>query len=188
MKNTFFIIALILCFCACHEKPDNSAQLKFEENSKTVMAMLKAWETETPDYSVFADDVVIRETGFGAEKDSFGLEEMKEQNKRSLAALDFKLLGDPVMLPGVNPDTKMPDGSVRYYGDWEVTRTATDSTEAKSGVLRVYHSFDFNDDGKIVYEQMYADFTGLMNHLWGPRPVMADDAGEAVEEATEESE
>lgn len=179
---------LVVCFIACQEKPDNSAQLKFEENSKTVMAMLKAWENETPDYSVFADDLVIKETTFGAEKDSLGLEDMKENNKMTLAALDFKLLGEPVLLPGVNDETKEMDGSVRYYGDWEVTRPATDSTEAKSGVLSVYHSFDFNDDGKIVYEQMYADFSGLMNYLWGPKPETPDDLVDAVAESTGEAE
>lgn len=181
MKTFFSFLCMVLLIVSCVEKPDNSAQLKFEENSKTVMTMLKAWEDETPDYSIFAEDVVIRETGFGAEKDSIGLEEMKAQNKRSLEALDFKLLGDPVLLPGVNPDTKMADGSVRYYGDWEVTRPATDSTEARSGTLSVYHSFDFNDEGKIVFEQMYADFGGLWKHLFAPKTEENDNADDATE-------
>ena len=186
MRNTFFMICLVLCFIACQEKPDNTAQIKFEENSKTVMAMLDAWQKESPDYSVYSDNVVIRETGFGAEKDSFGLADMKENDKRALAAMDFKLLGDPVLLPGVDAETKMADGSVRYYGDWEVTKPATDSTEAKSGVLSVYHSFDFDDDGKIIYEQMYADFGGLMDYLWKQEPKMddmADDAEDTAEAA-----
>lgn len=177
MKKIIFMLCMAICFIACEDKPDNSAQLKFEENSKTVKAMLEAWENESPDYSIFADDFVIKETAFGAERDSFGLEEMKAQNERNLAMMDFKLLGEPVFLPGVNPETKMADGSVRYYGDWEVTIPETDSTMAKSGVLSVYHSFDFNDEGKIVYEQMYADFSGLMKHLMTVEPKIIDDMG-----------
>lgn len=183
MRNTLFIICLVLCFLACQEKPDNTAQLKFEENSKTVMAMLEAWQNETIDYSHYSDNVVIRETSFGAEQDSFGLTAMKENDKRSLAMMDFKLLGDPVLLPGVNSGTKLPDGSVRYYGDWEVTRPATDSTEARSGILSVYHSLDFDDDGKIIYEQMYGDFSGLMKHLWEVQPRLYE--AEMVAEAAE---
>ena len=51
---------------------------------------------------------------------------------------DFKLLTDPInLLPGVNADTRLPDGSVRHYSDWQVTLSATDSTEAKSGVIKL---------------------------------------------------
>ena len=181
MKTVFSFLCIALLFVSCQEKVDNSAQLKFEENSKTVKAMIDGWQSENVDYSLYADDVVIRETAFGAKRDSTNLEQMKEQDKKSLAALDFKFLGDPVFLPGVNVETKMADGSVRYYGDWEVTRPATDSTEAISGVVAVYHSFDFNDEGKIVFEQMYADFGGLWRHLFEPKMEANDDAGEAEE-------
>ncbi|MBG7631351.1 MAG: hypothetical protein IZT56_13100, partial [Bacteroidetes bacterium] len=70
-----------------------------------------------------------------------------------------------VLLPGVDADTKLADGSVRYYSNWEITKTATDSTEAKSGILKMYESFDFDKDGKIIYQQTFGDFTGLMMHL-----------------------
>ena len=70
-----------------------------------------------------------------------------------------------VPAPGVNPETKQMDGSVRYYADWEVTKPATDSTAAKSGILKMYESFDFDAEGKIIYQQGYGDFTGLMTYL-----------------------
>jgi len=79
---------------------------------------------------------------------------------------DFKILTDPiVLLPGVNSETKMTDGSVRHYSNWEVTLSATDSTEAKSGMIQLYESFDFNEEGKISSQVVYGDFTGLMMHL-----------------------
>ena len=71
----------------------------------------------------------------------------------------------PVFLPGVNSDTKIADGSVRYYSTWEISTKKTDSTEAKSGILKMYESYDFDADGKILYQQGYGDFTGLMMYL-----------------------
>jgi len=109
----------------------------------------------------------MRDTGFGS-KDSLSLDEMIAFDKEMLEAYDFKILTDPiVLLPGVNPDTRKPDGSVRHYTDWEVTLPATDSTEARSGVIKLYESFDFNAEGKITFQQVYGDFTGIMMHLHG---------------------
>ena len=71
----------------------------------------------------------------------------------------------PVFLPGVNSLTKEVDGSVRIYSTWEISTAKTDSTEAKSGRLKMYESYDFDADGKILYQQGYGDFTGLMNYL-----------------------
>ena len=107
-------------------------------------------------------------TSFGAQEDMIMIlsEESKNNDKMMMDMFDFELLDSPPsFLPGVNPDTKKPDGSVRYYGTWKVTLPATDSTEAKSGLLKLYESYDFNEDGKIIYQQGYGDFSGLMRYL-----------------------
>lgn len=70
-----------------------------------------------------------------------------------------------VLLPGVNPNIKMPDGSVRHYIDWEVTLPATDSIEARSRIIQLYESYDFNAQSKITLQQAYGDFSGLMMYL-----------------------
>ena len=83
-----------------------------------------------------------------------------------LSRYDFKIASDSInLLPGVNPETKKMDGSVRHYIDWEVTLLATDSTEARSGVLQIYEYFVFNENGKIVNQAGYGDFGGLMEYL-----------------------
>lgn len=167
MKSIYSILFLSILFIACQPKPDNSANEAFEKNSKTVMANLEGWQNENLDYSMYAKDFAMLETGFGAAKDSITLDEMMENDKQMWATLDFKLLtSPPVLLPGVNADTKLADGSVRHYSSWEVTLPATDSTAAKSGVIRLYESFDFDAEGKIRYQQAYGDFSGLMNHLF----------------------
>lgn len=169
MKTLNVIVCLSLLFMACQPKPDNSAQEAFEKNSMTVLANLEAWQNENVDYSQYAENFIMRETSFGANKDSISLTEMMEQDKMMLAYYDFKLLTNPpVLLPGVNPETKKMDGSVRHYSDWEVTLSATDSTPAKTGVIKLYESFDFNNEGKILYHQIYGDFSGLMMYLHTP--------------------
>ena len=166
MKQIIFILFCATILIGCQQKPDNSAQEAFEKNSQTVLANLEGWQNENIDYSMYSKDFIMLETGVGAEKDSLTLDEVIANDKRMWEYYDFKLLtSPPVLLPGVNPDTKKPDGSVRHYSTWEITLPATDSTEAKSGQLKLYESFDFDADGKILYQQVYGDFGGLMMKL-----------------------
>ena len=179
MKFIYSIVCLSLLFVGCQPKVDNSANEAFEKNSQTVLANLEGFQNENVDYSQYAKDFVMRDTGFGA-ADSVSLEEMMDNDKQIWGAYDFKVLDDPiVLLPGVNVETKLADGSVRLYADWEVSRPATDSTEAKSGVIKLYESYDFDDEGKILFQQAYADFTGLMMYL---------NSKDDVEEETKETE
>ena len=164
---TLSFALLLLSSCKTEEK-DNAADMAFQKNSQTVLDNLKGWQNENLDYSMYADDFALLDTGFNAEKDSLSLDEMKAYDKQLWATYDFKLLTNPPnLLPGVDQDTKQPDGSVRHYSDWQVTLPATDSTEARTGVIHMYESFDFDEAGKIRYQQAYADFTGLMMYLHG---------------------
>lgn len=167
MKQMIFYLSAVLFLVSCTTPVDNSANDAFEKNAKTVLANLEGWQNENTDYSMYADDFVMLETNVGVEKDSMTLSEMKESDKNIWAVYDFKMLNEPQLLPGVNADTKKPDGSVRHYSNWKVTLSATDSTEAKSGMIKLYESFDFNEEGKIIYQQVYGDFTGLMMKLHG---------------------
>ena len=166
MKTNFFYLIAGLLFIGCQTTTDNAVNAIFDANSKTVLANLEGFENENLDYSMYADDFVMRETVFGAEKDSLTLKEMMANDKGMWGRFNFKILTKPtVLLPGVNPNTKIPDGSVRHYSDWEVTLPATDSTEARSGIIKLYESYDFNAEGKITLQQVYGDFSGLMMHL-----------------------
>jgi hypothetical protein len=163
----YCLFALLVLNCSAPAPVDNSAQEAFEKNSKTVLDNLTGWQNENLDYSMYADDFAMIETGFSTEKDSLSLSEMIENDKNLWATYDFKMLNEPVLLPGVNQVTKKPDGSVRHYSNWKITLAATDSTEAKSAEIRLYESFDFNSEGKIRYQQVYGDFTGIMMYLHG---------------------
>jgi len=168
MKTFYALLCAVVLFAACeekHEDHDDGAKDKFLKNSETAMANLKNWETETPDYSQYAADFVMASTAFGG-RDSISLDDMKKMDAQFLAAYDFKIVSDSInFLPGVNPETKKMDGSVRHYTDWEVTLPATDSTEARSGVIVIYEYFVFNDAGKIIDQGGFGDFGGLMDYL-----------------------
>jgi len=166
MKFIYYYVFLSILLVGCKTETDNSVNETFEANSKTVLANLEGWENENLDYTMYADDFVMRETWFGAEKDSLSLKEVMDNDKQTWARYDFKLLTKPsVLLPGVNPQTGMPDGSVRHYSDWEIILPVTDSTKARSGVIHLYESFDFNSEGKILLQQVYGDFSGIMMYL-----------------------
>ena len=60
-------------------------------------------------------------------------------------------------LPGVDPATLLPDGSVRTYGTWTGIHTET----KKPFKLTSYHSMHFKD-GKIIEGGDYFDVTGFM--------------------------
>jgi hypothetical protein len=171
MKTLISIFCLSLVLVSCQPKPDNSAQEAFEKNSQTVLANLEGWQNENLDYSQYAENFVMRDTGFGVDNDSISLQEMIENDKMMWKNYDFKLMNSPVLLPGVNTETKMADGSVRHYSDWEITLAATDSTPSKTGVIKLYESFDFDTNGKIIYQQVYGDFTGVMMYLHTPSTI-----------------
>ena len=61
-------------------------------------------------------------------------------------------------LPGVDPETGQLNGSVRTYGTWRGTNTAS----GKDFEILMYHYFTFNEEGKIINAGDFGDATGLM--------------------------
>ena len=165
MKLIYSTLFLTILFVSCKPKSDSAANEAFEKNSKTVLTYFEGVQTEKVDYSSFSKDFKSLNTWFGA-KDTISLDKFKIGDSKAFKNFNFKLLDSvPVFLPGVNSITKEVDGSVRIYSTWEISTEKTDSTEAKSGRLKMYESYDFDVDGKILYQQGYGDFTGLMNYL-----------------------
>jgi hypothetical protein len=165
MKLIYSALFMTLLFASCKSKSDSAANEAFEKNSKTVLTYFEGVQAEKVDYSSFSKDFKSLNTWFGA-KDTLSLDQFKIGDSKALKNFNFKLLDSvPVFLPGVNSLTKEVDGSVRIYSTWEISTEKTDSTEAKSGRLKMYESYDFDADGKILYQQGYGDFSGLMNYL-----------------------
>ncbi len=167
MKLILFALLTGALVTGCQQQTEdgaNAAQKAFDRNSQTIKKMISDWENENLDYSVYAEDFYMLPTYFGAE-DSISLEEMKVADEENFTYMDYELVNDLILLPGVNPETKEMNGSVRFYGTWKATLAATDSTPAKSSLIDMYHTFEFNDEGKIINEQSYGDFGGIQSWL-----------------------
>jgi len=169
--NKFFFLLPAILMLACTPPSDNvivsEADALFAKNSETAMALIRDFDNEDLEgvRSHFADSAQWRATTFGKTEPAT-LEEKVKGWEVAWATYDFNLVtNDLQLLPGVNADTKEPDGSVRVYFDWDLVRPATDSTERKSVTLTYYESWDFDADGNIWLIQLFGDETAAMNAL-----------------------
>lgn len=162
MKLSITFLLASFLFISCGSNNDSAAKETFQKNSKTVLAYLEGFQNENTDYSIFSKEFKSLNTNFGATTEMATLEEFKEYDKNMSKIFDFKLVEKPVFLPGVDPKTGELDGSVRFYNTWEITMTKTDSTEAKTARLKFYESYDFDKEGKILFQQGYGDSAGLV--------------------------
>ena len=168
MKRQLVLISLGATLAACQapveEASDSSAV--FQANCETVRQGLDNFQNEVADYSNYAEGYWLRNTRMNPERgDTIRVEDIMESNKRGWAKYDYELISELSFLPGVNADTKEMDGSVRYYGMWKVTKAATDSTAEASVIIPIYSSFDFDGEGKILFQQNFGDFTAAFNSL-----------------------
>ena len=163
MKKIIYSILLSVFIFSCdtgHESNDSAVTKSFEENSKTMQALLTSYANEDVDYSRFSDDAVFRGTLLGA-PDTLRLDQIKAIHKDFFAKYDVKHMAPFNFLQGVNPETGVADGSVRFYYDMQVTN----SENGKSVVIPIYESFDFDDEGKAVFVQWYCDWTASISSL-----------------------
>ena len=165
MKKTICLLSVVIFSFGCNSDVsvdvtfDNISKI-FNKNCETVLAYEQAFCQENIDYEMFySDNAIIKGTILG-DKDSMFVADRKVAHKELWKKYDFEMSSlDP--LPGVNPETKKMDGSVRMYFDI----TITSSENGKSVTIPMYNSFDFDDDGKILYLQYYGDFTAAFLSL-----------------------
>lgn len=151
-------------FFACAAPPPDAAKV-FEANAANIAQVFADFEAESDDFFThFADTAVWRGTGLNA-PDTVTLAQVAAKYKAAWAKYDYELISPTNFLPGVNPQTKAVDGSVRGYFEWNISKPATDSTEAKSVRVKVYESFDFNSSGDIVYTQVYGNLVAGYAYL-----------------------
>ncbi len=165
MKKTIYVLSIMIFVSSCNSNVsdevsnDNFSKI-FEENSNTVIAYEEAFCKENIDYEKFySEKAVIKGTILG-DKDSLFVADRKVAHQELWQKYDFSMSPlDP--LPGVNLETKKMDGSVRMYFDITITL----SENGNSVTIPMYNSFDFDDEGKILYLQYYGDFTAAFLSL-----------------------
>ena len=157
MRKVVALVVLGAAVVACDApKETSTVSSVFEKNCETIRTVVDNLQNDVADFQFYSEDFVGAQTR---------LEEFKTDRLNWLEIFDAELTTPLNLLPGVNPQTNEPDGSVRYYGKWNITRTATDSTEAKSVLIPLYVSFDFDEEGKILFQQNYGDLTAAFESL-----------------------
>lgn len=153
---------------ACHPNGDGpaTAEALFNRNAATMERVFDAYLEEDAErfWAEWADTAIFRGTGANA-PDTVTREQAAARFERLWGIYDYAIAEDYLFLPGVDPETRRPDGSVRGYFHYEVIKPATDSTERRSAKVWVYESFDFNADGKIAFAQVYSDMASAYRWL-----------------------
>ena len=167
MKHHFLLGALGLgvtaLLAACGSANPNS--MTFVGNAQTVERVFRAFEAEdsTAFWGEFAETAVWRGTGVNAPT-TLSREKMGEVYGKFWAEFDYEIVGDLHFLPGVNPETQLPNGSVNGMFLWEVSRTDEDG-QRRAVQLWIYESFDFNEEGQIVFTQVFSDIASAYRQL-----------------------
>ena len=180
MKNLFLPIAIVMLLVGCNENtvecPEADMSV-YEKNKATLEAMFAGFQQGEIDPSIYAADFVDVGTGFN-EVDR-GKEEAVEQYGMLTSLLKMNLQ-EAVYLPGVDSVNFEVDGSVRYYGKWEMKMG--EATQQ----LMTYGSMEFNEAGEMTNLAHYADWTATFNALLAENPEIMEQMMQSTE-ATEGS-
>ncbi|MGB1576948.1 MAG: nuclear transport factor 2 family protein [Flavobacteriales bacterium] len=164
MKKILLVSAFASGLAACSSSNPNS--LTFVRNAETVERVFRAFEAEDGDafWAEFAETAVWRGTGVNAPT-TLSREKMQGVYNAFWEEFDYEIVGDLNFQPGVNPETQLPNGSVNGTFLWEVSRVASESSERRSVQLWIYESFDFNEEGQIVFTQVFSDLASAYRQL-----------------------
>jgi hypothetical protein len=140
--------------------------LTFVRNAETVERVFRAFEAEDGEafWAEFAETAVWRGTGVNAPT-ILSREKMQGVYDAFWGEFDYEIVGDLHFQPGVNHETQLPNGSVNGTFLWEVSRMAPDSSERRSVQLWIYESFDLNEEGQIVFTQVFSDLASAYRQL-----------------------
>ena len=153
MKKIFIMLVFLLASCSIpQQNPD------FEKNVELAKNYFETFVTEDFDATaaLLSDDVEWQGCFYGTTL--MNKEQAMEYSKGWHDAMENITYTAENYLPGVDPETGLLNGSVRTYGTWTGTNTAS----GKDFEISMYHYFTFNDDGKIINAGDYGDATGLI--------------------------
>ena len=153
MKKIFIMLVFLLASCSSpQQNPD------FEKNVELAKNYFATFVTEDFDATaaLLSDDVEWQGCFYGTSL--MNKEQAMEYSKGWHDAMENITYTAENFLPGVDPETGLLNGSVRTYGTWTGTNTAS----GKDFEISMYHYFTFNDDGKIINAGDYGDATGLI--------------------------
>lgn len=166
MKKLLFI-SVITCFlfsCNTEEKKEattggDDMSALYDQHLAVIKSNLTAFENKDMDalFSNVADDVTWNSPVYGDTVQTKA--HWRESLQYWVDNWDNLKLSNAIYLPGVDTATNKPDGSVRYYGQWDGVHKAT----GKATTVQVYEFYNFNADHKVKNSGSFFDVGGLMN-------------------------
>jgi ketosteroid isomerase-like protein len=153
MKKLIFLISITLFVsCSDSQHPD------YERNLEITKQWFDVFVTEdhyaTMDF--YAENVEYQSAFYGGP--IMNKEELGEYLKGWQDNMENISWEAQNYLPGVDPETSLPNGSVRTYGHW----SGTHSVSGKSFKGLWYHYLTFDENGKITQGGDFGDATGLV--------------------------
>ena len=157
------VLLLAAGWSSCSSTNPNA--LTFVRNAETVERVFRAFEAEDGEafWAEFAETAVWRGTGVNAPT-TLSRQKMNGVYDAFWGEFDYEIVGDLHFQPGVNPETQLPNGSVNGTFLWEVSRV-DEQGERRAVQLWIYESFDFNDEGQIVFTQVFSDLASAYREL-----------------------
>ncbi len=154
MKNILLLGLSVALLTSCSQNQNP----KFDKNQESVKKWFELWEIEDVNSlsEMVSEDIEWQGAAYGSEIIKTKADVINYIDAWHGAMESIKYTPDN-FLPGVDPETNLPNGSVRTYGTW----TGINSASGKSFKVRFYHTFDFNDEGQIINGADYGDATGV---------------------------
>ncbi len=164
MKKLYLFITVLFFACKSNvEIQSDTINLdkKFIENCNTVQSYLDDFVNESVDYKKYFNDTCkIRGTSFNSDG-PMTVEDRISRHKELWPRYDFAISDSINFLPGVNAETKKVDGSVRFYFKW----TIINSGNGNSITIPLYMSFDFDENGKFIFQQHFGDISAAFSSI-----------------------
>lgn len=166
MKKLFFLISVsvLLLACGSDDKKESGTvttdtKALYEQHLAILKSNIASFESKNIDamFANVSDTVSWSSPVYGDTVHTKA--HYKESLQYWVNNWDSLHLINPIFLQGVDTETNMPDGSVRYYGEWDGVHKAT----GKHTQVQIYEFFNFNTDHKISASGSYFDVGGLMN-------------------------
>ena len=157
------ILAVVMLACGQQPKTDEASFKRtkslalFERNKEVLQIGLEAFQREQMEVWAdgVSDTVVWNSSAYGSRPGS--KEDWRKVLDVYITNWDSIRLNNAVFLPGLDTGNYEPDGSVRYYGQWDGVHISGIRTS-----INFYGTYEFNSVNKIVNAQDFFDVSGLM--------------------------
>ena len=166
MMRNFFLLTIFALLSSCKSDVNvkfdiTDVNQTFLDNCKTVQSYLDDFVNESIDYKKYFNDTCkIRGTSFNSDG-PMTVDDRMSRHKKLFPKYDFAISDSINFLPGVNAETKQVDGSVRFYFNW----TIINSENSKSVTIPLYMSFDFDENGKFIFQQHFGDISSAFSSI-----------------------